>query len=95
MTDKESMHLVVPGTEDWWTDTKSFGDLRERGVLWAINRYIFHPRGFALAYGKDEQGEYFRVFVKGDGATVGFEKDSDDEGKRQFEEWLYYLRADK
>jgi hypothetical protein len=24
-------------------------DMRETGVLWAINRVLFHPRGFSLA----------------------------------------------
>jgi hypothetical protein len=26
----------------------SFNDLIDRGVLWAINRMVFHPRGLAL-----------------------------------------------
>ncbi len=31
-------------------------DLREDGLLWLINRVVFHPRGFALGYdaGPDE-----------------------------------------
>lgn len=30
-------------------ETRLFEDLRKAGVLWAINRALFHPRGFALA----------------------------------------------
>ncbi|MEM9468309.1 MAG: hypothetical protein AAGA90_23275 [Actinomycetota bacterium] len=30
-------------------DPFDLDDLRETGVLWAINRIVFHPRGFALA----------------------------------------------
>lgn len=31
-------------------------DLHEEGLLWLINRVVFHPRGFALAHtpGTDE-----------------------------------------
>lgn len=28
-------------------------DLREDGLLWLINRVVFHPRGFALGYDRD------------------------------------------
>ena len=31
------------------SDALPFSELRRRGVLWAINRYLFHPRGYALA----------------------------------------------
>lgn len=28
---------------------RSFDELRESGLLWLVNRVVFHPRGFALA----------------------------------------------
>ena len=38
-------------------------DLLKDGVLWAINRVLFHPRGYALAY--DQADGTF--FILGDG----------------------------
>ncbi len=37
--------------------------LRESGLLWYINRTVFHPRGYALAIVLDDE----------DGSLVGFE----------------------
>lgn len=36
-----------------------WSDLRTNGILWAINRYLFHPRGYALAlsYHADDDNE--------------------------------------
>lgn len=39
-------------------------DLRADGVLWMINRSLFHPLGFALAYSPDS-GE-FTLWGNGD-----------------------------
>lgn len=41
-------------------------DLRADGVLWAVNRALFHPRGFALAV-DTESGE---LTLLGDGSEV-------------------------
>ena len=30
-------------------------DLRDTGLLWLINRVVFHPRGYALAYDPDDK----------------------------------------
>lgn len=38
-------------------------DLREDGLLWLINRTVFHPRGFAMGVGSDGG-----VTLYGDGA---------------------------
>ena len=38
-------------------------DLRADGVLWAINRTLFHPRGFALGYDQEKKS----FMLKGDG----------------------------
>lgn len=39
-------------------------DLTSNGVLWAINRVLFHPRGFALGY--DREAHTFEVWGNGD-----------------------------
>lgn len=41
-------------------------DLRENGLLWLINRTVFHPRGFALAMVYRE-GEPDGFVLYGDG----------------------------
>lgn len=38
-------------------------DLQNDGVLWAINKTVFHPRGFALALDPDGN-----LFLHGDGS---------------------------
>lgn len=37
-------------------ESRPFGELRERGLLWLINTSVFHPRGLAMAlhYGDDD-----------------------------------------
>jgi hypothetical protein len=29
---------------------RSFEEFREHGLLWLVNRVVFHPRGYALAF---------------------------------------------
>lgn len=41
-------------------------DLVESGLLWLINRQVFHPRGFALSRDPDTNTFY----LNGDGADV-------------------------
>lgn len=59
--------------------------LQEDGVLWAINRVLFHPRGFALNLDPDTG----RFGLQWDGSEPGtFTADVDDERFRQFEDLL-------
>ncbi len=51
-------------------------DLRADGVLWLINRVVFHPRGFALAI-DGESGAFSLIW---DGTECGtFTAEGDDE----------------
>jgi hypothetical protein len=60
-------------------------DMTEDGLLWAINKVLFHPRGFALAYDPDIRG--FQLL--GDGSEAWqFEADTDDAKFKQFEAFL-------
>lgn len=45
-------------------------DLRDSGVLWMINRVVFHPRGLALALHFDDYGYVRGWSLMGDGAEV-------------------------
>lgn len=52
-------------------DAYSFDKLREYGVLWLINRVVFHPRGFALALEyEDGEAQPFGWSINGDGTEV-------------------------
>lgn len=46
---------------------RPFGDLRESGLLWLINRTTFHPRGYALALHVDDDGVATGWTIDGDG----------------------------
>lgn len=44
--------------------------LRDSGLLWLINRVVFHPRGWALAAHADGQGRIDGWALLGDGREV-------------------------
>ncbi len=86
-------NTVTP--EPGHVDPMPFSRLHETGVLWAINRWVFHPRGLALAVlypdGTDrteiQQGEHEPVdwSILGDGSEVwAFPPDDDDDGFARF-----------
>lgn len=69
--------------------TYSFEDLRKTGVLWAINRYIFHPRGLALALHLDDDGNATGWSIMGNGTEVwAFDEKSDDDAFLRFESFM-------
>ncbi|MEM9566288.1 MAG: hypothetical protein AAGA93_26950 [Actinomycetota bacterium] len=64
---------------------RPISELRESGVLWAINRTLFHPRGFALALHLNDDGTVEGWSIQGDGAEVwSFSPDDDDESFEAF-----------
>lgn len=44
-----------------FAEGRPFAELRDHGLLWLINRTVFHPRGYALA-----------LHVRDDGAVTGW-----------------------
>lgn len=63
------------------------------GVLWAINRYLFHPRGFALNVHMDDEGHASGWSIQGDGTECwSFTVESDEAGFAAFEAALDALR---
>ena len=44
--------------------------LRETGLLWLINRVVFHPRGFAIALHYDNDRNVTGWTLEGDGSEV-------------------------
>lgn len=64
------------------------------GVLWAINRHVFHPRGFALALHIDDDGKATGWSVMGDGTeSWTFTPEDDDACFAKFEQFLHDLSA--
>lgn len=49
---------------------RTIRDLRESGLLWLINRVVFHPRGFALGFVADQAGDFIGWQLLGDGTEV-------------------------
>lgn len=59
----------------------AFSQLKDTGLLWLINRVVFHPRGFALALDYETDVEQPQGWsLHGDGSEVwAFENDTDDD----------------
>lgn len=56
----------------------TWSDLHARGMLWLINRCVFHPRGFALGVDPAKPGEFVLL---GDGSEPWHFDIDDDEGE--------------
>ena len=68
----------------------TFKEFQESGILWALNRYVFHPRGFGLAFTVDDKTEEVDGwFLIGDGTEVwSFDSETDDSGFERFSNLL-------
>jgi hypothetical protein len=56
---------------------------------------LFHPRGFALAFHKDEKGEVTGWSIIGNGGEVwAFNDSDDDEGFVRFKETMRLAQLD-
>jgi len=65
---------------------------RNTGMLWAINRYLLHPRGFALTFHFDDDQRLTGWSIQGDGREVwAFAAADDDKGFAGFESFLARL----
>jgi hypothetical protein len=62
------------------TGVRSWDDLRSSGLLWLINRVVFHPRGWALGMAFDCDDEPIGWKLLGDGSEPWrFEIDEHEE----------------
>lgn len=76
-------------------DGRPFAELREHGLLWLINRTVFHPRGYALAVHVADDGETVTGWsMQGDGTESWNYAESvdEDESFRAVEAFLASLR---
>lgn len=51
-------------------DARPISELRDSGLLWLINRVVFHPRGFALALHAGDSGVITGWSLQGDGSEA-------------------------
>lgn len=60
---------TVGGQEDGRPapEVRPLAELRSSGLLWLINRVVFHPRGYAMALEANEDGEVEGWSLLGDG----------------------------
>lgn len=70
-----------------------FIELSHTGVLWLINKVVFHPRGFALGIVKNEDDVITGWSMSGDGSEPWhFSEATDDECFKKVEEFLNIFR---
>lgn len=46
---------------------RPFAEFQTSGLLWLVNSVVFHPRGFALGFAKDANGDVIGWSLGGDG----------------------------
>lgn len=67
----------------------TFKDFRDKGLLWALNRHVFHPRGYAVAFVFDEEGNVENWILLGNGSEIWtFDEETDDSGFERFTKFL-------
>lgn len=63
----ESPNIAPPEFHE--EEPRPFNELRDTGLLWLINTTVFHPRGYALAFAMDDDGNAYGWSIVGDGST--------------------------
>jgi hypothetical protein len=71
-------------------ELQPLSELRGSGLLWLINRVVFHPRGLALALCQEEGGEItgWQLLAAGEGEPFSFTNRDDETGFRRAEATL-------
>ena len=76
-------------------DILPLSGLRDHGLLWLINRVVFHPRGFALGLDVNDDGEVVGWSMIGNGSEVwSFSGEVDDDQFAKAEAFLSSLRPE-
>lgn len=64
-------------------------ELSESGLLWLINRVVFHPRGVALAlHEEDGEAKGWSLITAAEGEPFSFPESVDNDGFRRAEDTL-------
>ncbi|MFF7259477.1 hypothetical protein ACFZCL_04175 [Streptomyces sp. NPDC008159] len=71
-------------------ELQPLSELRGSGLLWLINRVVFHPRGLALALYQEEGGEItgWQLLAADEGEPFSFTNRDDETGFRRAEATL-------
>lgn len=73
---------------------RPFSELSDSGLLWLINRVVFHPRGLALAVHVDDAGAVEGWSLQGDGSEAwSFPPEAEQDLFRLAEQTLTAARA--
>lgn len=62
------------------SDPRPMNELRDSGLLWLINRTVFHPRGLALALVAGDDGTIAGWRLTGDGTEPMWFSPDDEPG---------------
>lgn len=49
-------------------EVRPFAEFQQEGLLWLVNASVFHPRGYALAFHHDSDGNVTGWSLEGDGS---------------------------
>lgn len=75
-------------------DYRPLLELSESGLLWLINRAVFHPRGLALAlYQEDGEARGWKLLAAAGGEPFTFPESVDNDGFRRAEATLRAART--
>lgn len=75
LTEQEQRQVEKEGA----LPVRPFEELSPSGLLWLINRVVFHPRGYALGLIPDEEGDIVGWKLLGDGRAPWGMGDEEDE----------------
>lgn len=73
--------LAIYLTADPAAPARPLIQLKEHGLLWLINKAVFHPRGFALVLHVDRNGNGIGWSLEGDGTEAWKMGDDIDEDR--------------
>lgn len=86
-------HLSHPYVDIMPAGSRPFIDLNTTGLLWLINRQVFHPLGFALALHTDNLGRAVSWSLQGDGvAPMNFPDGMETDSRRLADQTLAEAR---
>lgn len=72
-------------------EPSDWAEFRDNGLLWALNRFVLHPRGFALAIsypdGTENPAEGWQIMISEDGIWA-YDETTDLDGQRKFHDFI-------
>lgn len=96
MSENRNRH-VEGTTTDIDPDSELFDweAFRVNGLLWALNRYVLHPRGLAAGWFYEVDATSHEpsgwMILRSDDGLWNFSEDLDHEGKASFDAFLAYI----